>query len=95
MRDGEVAMDVGTARRNGFAVGDSVKVLLQGEAERFKLVGLFQLGSEGDFGAVSFAAFDPHTAQRVFGAPGVFDAINVRVAPGTSPRPSGACSSGR
>ena len=48
----------------------------------FKLVGLFKLGTEGDFGAVSFAAFDPHTAQRVFGAPGVFDAINVRVAPG-------------
>ena len=77
-------MDVGTAERNGFKVGDRVKVLLEGEAEEFKLVGLFKLGTEGDFGAVSFAAFDPHTAQRVFGAPGVFDAVNVRVAPGSS-----------
>jgi putative ABC transport system permease protein len=84
VRDGEVAMDVGTARRNGFKVGDRVKVLLEGEAEQFKLVGLFKLGTQGDFGAVSFAAFDPRTAQRVFGAPGVFDAVNVRVAPGTS-----------
>jgi putative ABC transport system permease protein len=84
VRDGEVAMDVGTARRNGFKVGDQVKVLLQGAAERFTLVGLFKLGTKGDFGAVSFAAFDPHTAQRVFAAPGLFDAVNVRVAPGTS-----------
>ena len=64
VRDGQVAMDVGTAERNGFKVGDRVKVLLEGEAEEFKLVGLFKLGTEGDFGAVSFAAFDPHTAQR-------------------------------
>jgi putative ABC transport system permease protein len=85
VRDGEVAMDVGTARRNGFKVGDRVKVLLDAEAEEFKLVGLFKLGTQGDFGAVSFAAFDPTTAQRVFDAPGVFDAVNVRVAPGTSP----------
>lgn len=84
VRDGQVAMDVGTARRNGFKVGDRVKVLLEGEAEEFELVGLFKLGTQGDFGAVSFAAFDPRTAQRVFGAPGVFDAVNVRVQPGTS-----------
>ena len=57
-------------------------MLLEGEAEQFQIVGLFKLGTQGDFGAVSFAAFDPQTAQRVFGAPGVFDAINVRVAAG-------------
>ncbi len=83
VRDGQVAMDVGTARRHGFKVGDRVKVLLEGEAEEFTLVGTFKLGSQGDFGAVSFAAFDPQTAQRVFAAPGVFDAVNVRVKPGT------------
>ena len=29
-------MDVGTARRHGFKVGDEVKVLLTGPAERFR-----------------------------------------------------------
>ena len=77
-------MDVGTARRHGFRVGDQVKVLLTGPAERFRIVGLLKLGTQGDFGAVSFAAFDPNTAQRVFGAEGLFDAVNVRVEPGTS-----------
>lgn len=80
----EVAMDVGTARRNGFRVGDRVQVLLTGPAEQFRIVGLFKLGTQGDFGAVSFAAFDPSTAQEVFGAEGLFDAINVRVAAGAS-----------
>ncbi len=80
----EVAMDVGTARRHGFKVGDRVKVLLTGPAERFTIVGLLKLGTQGDFGAVSFAAFDPNTAQRVFGAEGLYDAVNVRVRPGTS-----------
>ena len=63
-------MDVGTARRNGFKVGDRVEVLLTGPAREFEIVGLFKLGTEGDFGAVSFAAFDPQTAQSVFGAEG-------------------------
>ena len=84
VRNHEVAMDVGTARRNGFKVGDTVKVLLTGPAERFTIVGLLKLGTQGDFGAVSFAAFDPNTAQRVFGAEGLYDAVNVRVAPGVS-----------
>ena len=69
----EVAMDVGTASRHGFKVGDRVKVLLTGPAERFTIVGLLKLGTQGDFGAVSFAAFDPNTAQRVFGAQGLYD----------------------
>lgn len=84
VRDGEVAMDGGTAKRNGFKVGDSVRVLLTGEAEEFKIVGILELGNRADFGAVSFAAFDPETAQRVLGAPGLWDAIYVRVAPGVS-----------
>jgi len=85
VRDGEVAMDAGTAARNGFVVGDTVKVLLTGEAEQFEIVGILKLGNRGDFGAVSFAAFDPATAQRVFGAPDLWDAVNVRVVDGTRP----------
>src|SRR5262249_20217240 len=80
---GQVAMDVGTARRNGFRVGDEVKVLLTGAAKQFRIVGLFRLGNQGDFGAVTFAAFDPDTAQRVLGAEGLYDAVFVRAAPGT------------
>jgi putative ABC transport system permease protein len=81
---GQVAMDAGTAKRDGFAVGDHVDVLLQGPKQRFQIVGLFGLGTRNDLGAITFAAFDLPTAQRVLGTPGQLDAINVTAAPGTS-----------
>jgi len=84
-RDGEVAMDIGTATRHGFKVGDEVDVLLEGPKERFRIVGLFGFGDELDALAVTFAAFDLETAQRVFGAPDRIDAVNVTTAPGVSP----------
>jgi putative ABC transport system permease protein len=82
-RDHEVAMDQGTARRNGFRVGDQVKVLSQGPAETFRIVGLFGLGNQFDLGGVSAAAFDPKTAQRVFDAEGLVDQVIVKVQAGT------------
>jgi putative ABC transport system permease protein len=83
-RPGEVAMDLSTARRYGFHVGDHVDVLLQGPKERFTIVGLFGLGDRSDLGAVTFAAFDLPTAERVFATPGQLDAINVTAARGTN-----------
>ncbi len=82
-RAGEVAMDDGTARRYGFHVGDTVRVLLQGPEQRFRIVGLFALGDRTDLGPITAAAFDLRTAQRVFAAPGQLDAINVTATPGT------------
>ena len=61
-RDGEVAMDAGTARRYGFHVGDEVRVLLTGAAEPFRITGLLALGNREDLGFATVAAFDPATA---------------------------------
>jgi len=84
--DGEVAMDVGTARAHGFRIGDRVDVLLDGPKESFCIVGLFGFGERNEALAVTFAAFDLATAQRVFGAPGLVDAINVVAAPAARDR---------
>jgi putative ABC transport system permease protein len=83
-RAGEVAMDAATARDNGFAVGDRVRVLLRGPAQDFTIVGLFGLGNRDDFGAVTFAAFDLRTAQRAFDAPNQLDRVYVQREPGVS-----------
>ena len=83
-RDGEVAMDVGTARTHGFEVGDTVDVLLDGPKEAFEISGLFRFGDRNEPLAVTFAAFDLSTAQRVFDAPALVDAVNVVAAPGVS-----------
>ena len=83
-RDGEVAMDAGTAKRYGYEVGDNVRVLLTGAAESFRIVGILALGNRDDLGFATVAAFDPKTAERAFAAPGLADFIFVRVAPGAS-----------
>ncbi len=80
----EVAMDISTARENDFHIGDNVRVLLEGPAERFKIVGLFGFGDRVELGAVTFAAFDLDTAQELFGAPGLLDFAYVIRAPGVS-----------
>jgi putative ABC transport system permease protein len=84
--DGEVLVDEGTARENGLRVGDRVRVLLQGPAQNFRIVGLFGLKGQSDLGGVTVAAFDLPTSQRVFATPGVVDAINVTTEPGVSSR---------
>ena len=82
----EVAMDVGTARKHGFRVGDEVDVLLQGPKERFCIVGLFGFGDRFESLAVTFGAFDVPTAQQALGAVGELDAVNVVAEPGVAPR---------
>jgi putative ABC transport system permease protein len=78
----EVAMDVETARDNGFRVGDRVDVLSSGPKERFDVVGVFALGDSGAVGPVSFAAFPFRTAQRLLSSQGLVNAIYVRGADG-------------
>ncbi|MEP6623452.1 MAG: FtsX-like permease family protein [Acidimicrobiia bacterium] len=83
-RDGEVAMDGGTAERYHFQVGDKVRVLLTGAAEPFRITGIFALGTRADLGFATVAAFDPKTAERAFAAPGLADFIFVKVGPAAS-----------
>jgi putative ABC transport system permease protein len=82
---GEVLMDAGTARAEGFSVGDRVRVLLDGPAQAFRIVGLFGFGTRDDFGRVSFAAFDLPTAQRVLEAEGLLDRVYVQREPNVPP----------
>ncbi len=80
----EVLMDAGTARKHGYAVGDKVRILLQGPAQEYRIVGLFRFGNTDDFGAVTFAAFDLPTAQSALDAGGTLDAVYVQRDPGVS-----------
>jgi putative ABC transport system permease protein len=81
VRGGEMAMDEGTARRLGYAVGDDVGVLLLGPKQTYEVVGIFRFGERTDLGPLTFAAFDLRTAQREFGDDG-FDALNIVVEDG-------------
>jgi putative ABC transport system permease protein len=81
---GEVVMDVLTARKYGFAVGDRVKVLLQGGARELDLVGLIGFGEADNLAGATLAGFDLPTAQEAFDKKGKYDEINVLANPGVS-----------
>ena len=80
----QVAMDAGTAERHGFHVGDRVRILLSGAAEKFQIVGLFGFGDTTDTGALTWAAFDLATAQKEFDAGESVDAVYVHRDPDVS-----------
>ncbi|MBI4259196.1 MAG: ABC transporter permease, partial [Actinobacteria bacterium] len=82
---GEVAMDAATARAHGFSVGDRVTVLFhQVPSEEFEIVGIAGFGEADNLAGATLAAFDTETAQRVLGAEGAFNTINVSAEDGVS-----------
>jgi putative ABC transport system permease protein len=84
-RAGEVMMDVATARKYGFRVGDKVQILLQGPPQEFRIVGLAGFGQADNIGGATSAIFDLPTAQRVLDRRGELDQILVQADPGVSP----------
>ncbi len=78
----DVLMDLGTAQKYGFKVGQKVRILLQGPTQTFTITGLTRFGTANNLAGATLAAFDVPTAQAVLGEVGKFDNINVVAAPG-------------
>jgi putative ABC transport system permease protein len=84
-RPDEMVVDAQTADKHGFAVGDRVKVLLQGPARTFTVSGIIGFGEAGNLGGATLAGFTLPTAQEVLNREGRFDEIDVVAAEGTTP----------
>lgn len=80
----EVVIDRHTADDNGFAVGDSVTVLLQVPPEEFTISGIVTFGETDSLLGASLAIFELSTAQRVLGTPGKISSITVAAESGVS-----------
>jgi putative ABC transport system permease protein len=80
-----MVVDAQTADKHGFAVGDRVKVLLQGPARTFTVSGIIGFGEAGNLGGATLAGFTLPTAQEVLNREGRFDEIDVVAAEGTTP----------
>ena len=78
----DVVMDLGTAQKYGFTVGQQVRILLQGPTRTFTITGIARFGTADNLAGATLAAFDIPTAQALLGEVGQFDAINVVTAPG-------------
>ncbi len=62
----EIAMDVSTADKQGFEVGDKVTVAAGGPKKPFTLVGTVTLGQSAGLGGATVVVFDLATAQALF-----------------------------
>ncbi len=77
----EASIDLGAAESSGLELGETIELIGQGRAERFRLVGFTKLGS-ASFGGASIAQVTLPVAQRLTHKRGRFDQISVAAAAG-------------
>jgi putative ABC transport system permease protein len=80
----EVAIDATSAERADEGIGDDVRILFQGAAESFTVVGIVGFGDEDNLGGSTTAFFELPTAQRLMGEKGVYDTIIVKAEDGVA-----------
>ena len=76
LNGGEIAIDTATARKEHYAVGQSIGAVASGAARTYRIVGVVKLGA-ASIGGTSLAVFDLSTGQRIFGKEGKLDEIYV------------------
>jgi putative ABC transport system permease protein len=74
---GEVVIDAGTAEKQGWAVGDSIRVQTRGPADEAEVTGIASFGDVDSIGTATFALFELRAAQELFAKRGRFDEILV------------------
>jgi putative ABC transport system permease protein len=80
----EVAVDARTAKKQGFAIGDRVKILFEGPPRTFTVVGIMGFGEVDNLAGATFAGFDIPTAQEVLNRKDQYDSIDVVADDGVS-----------
>ncbi len=79
----DVVMDLGTAQKYDFKVGEPVRILLPNAPTRtFTITGIARFGTANNLAGATLAAFDLPTAQALFDKVGRFDTVNVVAQPG-------------
>jgi putative ABC transport system permease protein len=79
----EASLDKAAAESSGIELGERIKLIGQGSARSFRLVGFTQLGS-ASFGGASIAQVTLPVAQRLTHKRGRFDQISVAAEDGVS-----------
>jgi len=79
----DVVMDEHTASKNGFKIGQRVRVLFAaGPPQTFTITGIVTFGDASSLAADTLAGFYLPTAQALFHTRGFYDTINVLAKPG-------------
>ncbi|MEZ0069000.1 putative ABC transport system permease protein [Streptacidiphilus sp. MAP12-20] len=81
---GQVALDKRTAEKNGFKVGDTVRLAVNGPVMQLTVSGIFTSDDPQVSTGGSLVLFDDATAQKLYSKPGQFGSIDVLAKRGTS-----------
>jgi ABC-type antimicrobial peptide transport system permease subunit len=81
----EVVIDVGTADRHGYAVGERVEIATLKPRRSFEIVGTARYGELDSLGTATFVVFELAAAQELLNREDQFDAISVAAREGTTP----------
>jgi putative ABC transport system permease protein len=80
----EVVIDVGTATKKHYKVGDSIVVSSLGRRHTYRVAGTASFGTVDSLGFASIAAWDVRTAQSLLNRQGRFDSVSIAAKAGTS-----------
>jgi putative ABC transport system permease protein len=83
--EGEVVLDVGTAERGGFTVGDTATVVTQGPRLEATVVGTVRYGVSGGLAGATLTLFDRQYAQQAFLGEDAWNQVSVLAVPGVTP----------
>jgi putative ABC transport system permease protein len=75
---GQVVIDAGTAKKNGLAVGDRVRIQPRGQVQTFEVSGIATFGDVDSLGPATFAVFDLRAGQRLFAKGSSYSEILVK-----------------
>jgi putative ABC transport system permease protein len=82
---GQVVVDAHTIDKQHLKLGDVIGVIGNGPQQKATIVGIARFGTTNSLAGATLLAFDPPSAQRLFGTtPGTWDALSVAAAPGVS-----------
>jgi putative ABC transport system permease protein len=80
----EASIDQSTADREGFELGDTLRIAGEAGVKSYRIVGIQRLGNTSSGGSGTAQLTLPE-AQRLTGKEGEFDGISVQAAPGVLP----------
>jgi putative ABC transport system permease protein len=81
---GQVVIDKGTAKDEGYAVGDKIGVAARGPVRQYTITGIARYGTVNSIGGATIAVFDVPTAQALLGKRGQYDTIFAAAKDGVS-----------
>jgi putative ABC transport system permease protein len=82
---GDVVIDVGSATKKHYKVGDSVVIGTLGKKHTYKVTGTVSFGSVDSLGLASIAAWDVKTAQTLLHRQGRYDSLSIAAKASSSP----------